>query len=71
MPKLRYAVPKYRREKRFDLAMVTLGRGRDIYLGPWKSARSRALYDQLIAMWLPSGQKTETNVSFLENLVCA
>ena len=56
MPRLSLAVPKYRRYRPKNLAVVNFGRGRDVYLGPWKSRRSRELYDQLIALWLQNGR---------------
>jgi hypothetical protein len=62
MPKLAYSVPKYRRHKAKNLAVVSFGRGRDIYLGPWKSRRSRELYDQLIALWLQHGRSLPDEV---------
>jgi len=56
MPKLAFSVPKYRRYGRKNLAVVNFGRGKDVYLGPWRSKRSRELYDQLIALWLQNGR---------------
>jgi hypothetical protein len=62
VPKLAFSVPKYRRYKAKNLAVVSFGRGRDIYLGPWKSRRSRELYDQLIALWLQHGRSLPDEV---------
>lgn len=43
-------IPSYRRHKPSGQAVVTLG-GRDIYLGKYNSAASRAEYNRLIAEW--------------------
>lgn len=48
-------IPSYRRHKGSGQAVVTLGK-RDIYLGPYNSARSRREYDRLIAEFLASGR---------------
>lgn len=48
-------VPSYRRHKPTGQAVVTLS-GRDIYLGPWNSERSRVEYDRLIGEWLSAGR---------------
>lgn len=62
MPKLPLAVPKYRHYRPKNLAVVNFGRGRDVYLGPWKSQRSRQLYDQLITLWLQHGRSLPDDV---------
>lgn len=35
--------------------MVTIG-GRDVYLGPWKSAASRREYDRVVGEWMARGR---------------
>lgn len=46
MPRLVQKLPAYRRHKKSGNAVVTLG-GKDFYLGPWKSAQSKAEYQRL------------------------
>jgi hypothetical protein len=58
MPKLSFAVPKYRRHKARNLAVVQLG-GQRIYLGQWRSAESLRLYDQLLTGWLAGGRQLD------------
>jgi len=55
-------VPKYRRHKPSGQAVVTLS-GKDHYLGPWKSAASKANYDRLIGEWLASGRTSSAPTS--------
>lgn len=55
MPKLKYALPKYRKHKASGNAVVSIG-GKDHYLGPHGSATSRAEYDRLLADWIASGR---------------
>lgn len=47
--------PSYRLHKPSGQAVVTIG-GRDIYLGPHGSPKSRTRYDELIAQWLANGR---------------
>jgi integrase len=54
MPRLLGRNPKYRRHKATDQAVVTLS-GRDFYLGPWKSAASKAEYDRRVREWNAAG----------------
>ena len=49
-------VPSYRRHKPTGQAVVTIN-GRDLYLGKWNSAASRAEYDRLIAEFLANGRQ--------------
>lgn len=56
MPKLKQAVPKYRRHRASGQAVVTLS-GRDIYLGPHGSRTSINEYDRLISEWLIGGRQ--------------
>ena len=60
MPKLSFAVPKYRRHKARNLAVVQLG-GQRIYLGQWRSAESLRLYDQLLTGWLEAASSIWRN----------
>ena len=56
MPKKRTKeIPSYRHHEARGLAVVTLD-GRDIYLGPYGSAESKAAYDRTIAEWLANGR---------------
>lgn len=47
-------VPSYRHHKPSGQAVVTVG-GRDIYLGKYNSAASRAEYSRVIAEWTANG----------------
>ena len=53
-------VPSYRRHKSTGQAVVTIS-GRDIYLGKWDSAASKAEYDRLIAEFLANGRRLQSN----------
>ncbi|WP_428939695.1 tyrosine-type recombinase/integrase [Fontivita pretiosa] len=53
-------IPAYRHHKASGQAVVTL-EGRDIYLGTYKSAASRAEYNRLIAEWLAAGRRLPTD----------
>jgi integrase len=48
--------PSYRHHKPSDQAVVTLN-GRDVYLGVYGTAASRAEYDRVIAEWLAAGRR--------------
>ena len=54
MPNTALRIPSYRRHKPSGQAVVTLG-GRDIYLGKYNSAGSRAEYNRLIAEFTANG----------------
>lgn len=58
MPKLRNAVPKYRKHRASGQAIVTIA-GRDHYLGPHNSELSIAHYDRLISEFLAVGRSPE------------
>ena len=53
-------VPSYRRHKPTGQAVVTIN-GRDIYLGKWNTAASKAEYDRLIAEFLTHGRQLPNN----------
>ncbi len=55
MPKLKYALPKYRKYKASGNAVVTIG-GRDHDLGSYGSEASRSEYDRLMAEWIGRGR---------------
>lgn len=55
MPRLTTALPKYRKHKGSEQAVVTLA-GRDIYLGEYGSKTSKAEYDRLVSEWLAAGR---------------
>jgi hypothetical protein len=50
MPRLTGKNPSYRKHKASGQAVVTLS-GRDFYLGPWRSAKSKAEHARLIREW--------------------
>lgn len=52
-------VPSYRYHKPTGQAVVTIN-GRDLYLGKWNSAASRAEYDRLIAEFLANGRRLQS-----------
>jgi integrase len=58
MPRLKNAVPSYRKHKQSGQAIVTLN-GRDHLLGPYGTVASRANYDRLIAEWLERGRQPQ------------
>jgi integrase len=72
MPRLINSVPKYRRHRGSNQAVVNLN-GRDYYLGPHGSKASRIEYDRLIGEWLAAGRNplhvTETELTVVE--LCA
>ena len=53
-------VPSYRRHKPTGQAVVTIN-GRDLYLGKWNTAASRAEYDRLIAEFLANGRRLQSD----------
>jgi hypothetical protein len=53
-------VPKYRRHKPTDQAVVTLN-GKDHYLGRWNSKTSRAAYERIVGEWLASDRTLRAN----------
>lgn len=55
MPRLKNAVPKYRRHKASGQAVVSIG-GKDHYLGPHGTQASKDAYDRIIGEWLASGR---------------
>ena len=57
MPRLINSVPKYRRHRGSNQAIVTLN-GRDYYLGPYGTKASRIEYDRLIGEWLAAGRNS-------------
>ncbi|MEO0531478.1 MAG: site-specific integrase [Planctomycetota bacterium] len=56
MPRLKNALPSYRKHRASGQAVVTLS-GVDHYLGRHGTKASRTLYDRLVAEWLASGRK--------------
>jgi integrase len=54
-------VPSYRRHKPTGQAVVTIN-GRDIYLGRWNTAASKAEYDRLIAEFLANGRELRSEI---------
>jgi integrase len=60
-------VPSYRRHKSTGQAVVTIN-GRDVYLGKWNSAASKAEYDRLIAEFLANGRqlRSDADVTVVE-----
>lgn len=70
MPKLKNLIPSYRRHKASGQAIVTLS-GKDVYLGKYNSAASRAAYNKTIAEWtahggtLPADQSDDLTITEL------
>jgi integrase len=69
MPRLRQAIPKYRKHRANGHAVVTLN-GRDHYLGPDQSRASLLEYDRLVGEWLarhrqPIVEQTELTIAVL------
>ena len=54
-------VPSYCRHKPTNQAVVTIN-GRDIYLGKWNTAASKAEYDRLIAEFLANGRRLRNEI---------
>ena len=54
MPSATLRIPSYRRHKPSGQAVVTVG-GRDIYLGKWNTAASRAEYKRVVTEWTAHG----------------
>jgi integrase len=59
MPRLTKKIPSYRLHRPSGRALVTLD-GRDMYLGDFGTAESKAEYDRLIAEWLANGRRLAT-----------
>lgn len=59
MPRLKNALPSYRKHRASGQAVVTLS-GVDHYLGRHGTKASRTLYDRLVAEWLAAGRKAAT-----------
>ena len=55
-------IPSYRRHKPSGQAVVSIG-GRDVYLGKWNSAASRAEYNRIIAEWTAQGGTLPQNTT--------
>lgn len=62
MPRRSARVPAYRKHKASGQAVVEI-QGRTHYLGPYNSARSKILYDQLIAEYLVSNRSPHFGVA--------
>jgi integrase len=60
MPSQSPRVPSYRHHKPSGQAVVTLS-GRDIYLGKYNSAASRAEYNRLVSEWMAHGGRLPQN----------
>jgi len=52
----RKRTPAYRKHKASGQAIVTID-GKDLYLGPFGSQRSKIEYDRLVGEWLANGQR--------------
>ena len=55
MPRLKNAIPKYRKHRASGQAVVSI-EGRDLYLGPHKTKASLAEYDRIVGEWLAAGR---------------
>ncbi len=56
------SLPKYRKHKRSNQAVVTLD-GKDFYLGPHGTKASKIEYDRLIGEWLANGRSIPVSTS--------
>ena len=56
MPRLPNALPKYRKHRASNQAVVNLS-GKDFYLGPHGTKSSKLEYDRLIGEWLANGRR--------------
>lgn len=65
MPKLTNRLPKYSKHKASGQAVVTIA-GRDHYLGPFGSAKSRKKYDQLLREYLAGGRTAVRQPTVIE-----
>jgi integrase len=65
MPRLKNAVPKYRKHRASGQAIVTI-EGRDIYLGPHNSKASRLEYDRIVTEWLAAGRKLPVSLGEID-----
>jgi integrase len=54
------SIPTYRHHKPSGQAVVSID-GRDLYLGTYRSAASRAEYNRVIAEWLAAGRRLPTD----------
>ena len=63
MPNNSRRVPSYRCHKSSGQAVVTLN-GRDVYLGKWNTAASKAEYDRLIAEFLTNGRELRSTTEY-------
>src|SRR4051812_25283946 len=73
MPKLINRTPKYRHHRATGQAVVTLS-GRDFYLGPWQSAKSKREYARRTSQWLAAGEmlaQTPADTLTIEQLLAA
>lgn len=61
MPKLNGRIPKYRKHKKSDQAIVTLA-GKDHYLGPHGTDVSKQEYDRLVAEYLAAGRRAPSTL---------
>jgi hypothetical protein len=70
MPRLLNRNPAYRRHRASGQAVVTID-CKDIYLGVWRSAASKAEYDRIILEWLANGRRmaqTGADITLVELL---
>jgi hypothetical protein len=68
MPRLKNAVPKYRKHKQSGQGIVTLS-GRDFLLGPHATKASHLEYDRLIMEWLASGRSPSLGTASRDLLI--
>jgi len=55
MPKLKNALPKYRRHRASGQAVVAIG-GHDVYLGKYGTTKSKTEYDRVVGEWVSQGR---------------
>lgn len=62
MARPKSSTPSYRHHRASGQAVVTIA-GKEVYLGPWKSAASRHEYDRVVGEWLARGRIAPPNPS--------
>ena len=62
MARPKSSAPTYRHHRASGQAVVTIA-GKEVYLGPWKSAASKHEYDRVVGEWLARGRTAAPNPS--------
>ena len=56
-------IPSYRRHKATGQAVVTID-GQDVYLGKWRTKKSRTAYNALISEWVANDYRLPANPKY-------